>query len=399
MADGGRLVLAYIDESTWGTTPSAAGVKVAYATSEDFGLDVTTTLTQAIRGDYQKPNVVRTGATGRGSFNFELAYGDTDSFIEDAMRSTWSADIDTAATTLSAVDATNKYTRGAGSFVTDGWVVGMAGRASGFSTAANNGVFVVTAVDATNLTVTGIDLADETGGGDEALTNDGYIKQGTTLDSFTIERQFADLTTTFISQKGARVSGYSLSAQTGQIITGSVSFISKAPSAVASATVGSGAYTASPGDGNEVMNGIDHVTGIYESDDDTTNTTAVTYCVSQIDLNIGSPMRPIECLGTLGPSAIGGNSFEITGSFRVYLDDASKGLWDDFVNYTEKALIWRFVDTAGNMYVFNLPQVQFTAMDGPNSSGPDSDIMLNASWTAEYDTGAASQIVISRIDA
>lgn len=399
MADGGRLNLAYIEEVTWGTTPASALTKVAFATSETFGMETSTTLSNAIRGDYIKPQVIRTDAAGSGSFSFEMAYEDIEAFIEGALRTDVATGGATAATSLAAVNADNTFTRAAGSFVTDGWVVGMSGKSSGFSTAANNGYFVVTAVAATTLTVEGIDLVDEAAGGDEALTSTGFFKNGTTMKNYTIERQFSDLTNTYIAHTGERVSSLSFSAQAGQIVTGAVSFSGKAPSDIETATAGSGAYSESAGASNEIMNGVDHVTGIFVGSANDPGASAVTYCVSQIDLNIGSPVRPISCLGTLGPAAIGGNSFEITGSLRIYLDDTSKALWSDYVNYTEKSLWFRFVDTAGNAYLFYLPQVQFTASDGPNSSGPDSDVMMNVNFTAEYNSAMGGLIGITKIDA
>ena len=401
MSDGGREVLAYIEEVTWGTTPASALTKVAFATSENLLTNTTTVVTDAIRGDYIKPQVIRTNAEGGGSINFEAAYADGPllDFIEGAVRSDWATAGSTPSTSLAADDAANKYTRAAGSFVTDGWVVGMSGKASGFATAANNGYFVVTAVDATNLTVSGLDLATEAAGGNEVLTNSGYLKVGTTVKSYTLEKQFADLTNKFIPMKGARVSSLSLSAQVGAIVTGSVGFVGKAQTAIASATAGSGAYSASAGANNTVWNGVDNVTGIFVANDDTAFTTAVTYNVSQIDLNINCPARPIGTLGTLGPAAIGSNSFGIGGSMRVYADDTSIALWSDYINYTEKAIWYRFVDAGGNAFLIYLPQVQITASEGPASSGPDSDIMLNLNFTAEYDSDTSSLLVISRIAA
>lgn len=401
MADGGRVVLAYIEEASWGTTPASALTKVAFATSENITRNQSTTVSSAIRGDYVKPQVIRTSVSGSGGFPFEVAYADgpLNDFVEGVFRSDWGAAKTTGAFTPTAVNATNKFTRGAGSFVTDGFAVGQSVKVTGFTTAANNGYAVITALDATNMTVAGLDLADEVGSGDEVIAHSGVLVHGTTLKSYTIERQFSDLTTTFIAAKGMRPASMSLSAQAGQILTGQLDFMGKAPLAKAAATAGSGAYSASAGAANEVMNGIDHVTGIFVGGDNAPGTSAVSYCVTQIDLNFGSPVRPIECLGTLGPAAIGGNSFEFTGNLRVYTDDNTTALWDDFVNYTDKALWFRFVDTAGNAYLFYLPQVQFTSSDGPNSGGPDSDIAQNMGFTCEYNAAVGALATITRIAA
>ena len=399
MADGGRVLLAFIEESTWGTTPASALKKIAFATAESLSGDTSTVVSNAIRGDYIKPQVIRTDAQGGGGFDFELAYKDVDDFWEGAFRNDWGAAKTTGAFTPTADDAANKYTRAAGSFLTDGFAVGHSVLVSGFGIAANNGYAVITAVDATNMTVSGLDLAAEVGSGDEVIAHDGVLIQATTPKSYTVEREFDDLTNKFIPHTGMRVSSVSLSAQAGAILTGSVAFVGKMPGVVAAATAGSGAYSASTGANNSIMNGIDNVTGIFLANDDTLFTAAVTYNVSQIDLTFNSPARPIQALGTLGPVAIGSNSFEWSGSIRVYTDDTSIALFTDYVNYTEKALWFRYVDTAGNAYLFYLPQVQITASDGPNSSGPDSDVMQAMNFTCEYDADSAALAVITRIDA
>jgi hypothetical protein len=147
------------------------------------------------------------------------------------------------------------------------------------------------------------------------------------------------------------------------------------------------------------MNGVDHVTGIYVGADDSNLTTAITYYCSQLDLNINAPLRQQNALGTLGAIGIGGSSFEITGSMRIYFDDASKALWTTYRAFTEQQLLYRYVDTTGNAYVIYLPQIQFTGMTGPNSEGPDSDVMTTINFTAEYDSTSSALMSITKITA
>ena len=401
MADAGRVVLAAIDESTWGTTPSSALTKIAFATSENLGLNTSTTQSDAIRGDYTRPGVVRTDVQGTGGYNFELAYADGPmlSHLPGCLRSAWGSAVTTGATTLDAVNSTNKYTRAAGSFVTDGFAVGHSVIVSGFATAANNGIGVITAVDATSMTVAGLDLADESGGGDELIKHSGFVSHGTTLKSHTLERQFADLTNRFIAHAGMRVSEFSLSAQLGQIVKGSVAFMGKSPGALAAATAGSGAYSDSAGAANEIMNGIDHVTGIFLGSTGAPGVTATTFLIQQLDIRIGSPVRPIGALGNLGPQQIGGNSFSIGGTMRLYTDNNSIAEWDNYANFTEKSLWFRFQDTAGNAYCFYLPQVQYISSAGPNASGPDADVGQDIGFTCETEANSGFQIGITRLAA
>jgi hypothetical protein len=69
-----------------------------------------------------------------------------------------------------AAAAPNQFTRATGSFVSDGFQVGMRVRASGFTNAANNALHAeITAVTASALTITGATLVTEAASGDEQL--------------------------------------------------------------------------------------------------------------------------------------------------------------------------------------------------------------------------------------
>ncbi len=84
---------------------------------------------------------------------------------------------DTGVTTLGVVAL--KFNRGAGSFLTDGFCVGQEIVTTGFTDAANNGRYVITAVTATDITVAEV-LVNEAGGGNEqiASTRDDTISRG-----------------------------------------------------------------------------------------------------------------------------------------------------------------------------------------------------------------------------
>jgi hypothetical protein len=67
------------------------------------------------------------------------------------------------------VAAADKFSRSAGSFVTDGFAVGQTVRSTGFTAGANNGDFVITAVQATLLEVDANTLVVESGTADEEI--------------------------------------------------------------------------------------------------------------------------------------------------------------------------------------------------------------------------------------
>ena len=85
------------------------------------------------------------------------------------------AAVTTGATTLGVAD-TNTFSRSTGSFVTDGFQAGMTIETTGFTDAANNGTFTVTAVNALTLDVAETTLVAESGTGDETITSYDLIE-------------------------------------------------------------------------------------------------------------------------------------------------------------------------------------------------------------------------------
>jgi hypothetical protein len=73
--------------------------------------------------------------------------------------------------TMALAATANGYTRAAGSFLTDGFRVGMELLAAGFATSGNNGYKVITEVTALTMAVTSpTTMATEAAGGNESLT-------------------------------------------------------------------------------------------------------------------------------------------------------------------------------------------------------------------------------------
>lgn len=86
-----------------------------------------------------------------------------------------STPVTTSVATLS-VGTSNTFTRGVGSFLDDGFVVGQSINSFNFTDAANNGNFKVSAVTATVLTTDTSTLVVESGTGDEIINGDEVIE-------------------------------------------------------------------------------------------------------------------------------------------------------------------------------------------------------------------------------
>jgi hypothetical protein len=392
MSDGGRVKLYLTEETvTWGTTPSVAMDTIANAVSETLGQTQGSATTNAIRGDYVKPAVHRVKLSGTGDIAGELAYGDWDKIMAGVFRGTWTAGITNTAVIYS-FDNANNLTRSSGSFITDGYVKGQWIKISGFvaSSGSNNGFYrIATVTSATALALvpaSGITSVTEAAGPSVTVKSDGMLRNGTTLRSYTIERNFADLTNRWIAHKGQRPNMWKLAITTGQLITSTFTFDGKVP-IQAAASQGSGSFNA-PVTGR-VMNAIDNITGIME------NGSLVTVKVSQINLNIGAPNRPIETLGTIGPQDIRGNSFAPTGDIRMFWDDNAVALYNEYLNFTSSSVFFRLVDSVGSSYVVTLPALHYTG-GNPNVSGVDADVVQTLAFTVEYDSATSTLMQIDR---
>ncbi len=127
------------------------------------------------------------------------------------------ADADTGVTTLS-VDDTNTFSRASGSFVDDGFQVGMSVVGSGFTNGANNATFVLAAVSALTMDVVGTPLAAEVGGGDERIVSTPSFDRN--LKKIVIGTESVFVNDAAIAE-GAGAGQYQLDDNTGIVTLGS----------------------------------------------------------------------------------------------------------------------------------------------------------------------------------
>jgi hypothetical protein len=93
MVDSSQTRLAYITESTYGTTPATPTFKNQRFVSESLNANIENTVSNEIRADRNVTDLIQVGADGGGSVDFELSYGSFDDWLESLMFSTWSSNI------------------------------------------------------------------------------------------------------------------------------------------------------------------------------------------------------------------------------------------------------------------------------------------------------------------
>ncbi len=407
--------LAYKTEVTFGVTPAAGnGKDIRCTDTAGLSFSMTSAKSNEIRSDRQVSDLVLTGASASGSIPFELTYREHDDFIQALMQGTWGAQtkwdgtagtawgtdgvgaaIPTSATFAGTTAGTHAITAGAatsGSSIFTNLAKGQWVRISGSSNALQNILAQVSktvAPTATVLTFEGTPFTVATGAGGAAVKiNTFRLTNGVTRPSFSIEREHADIAQFFLF-RGMCVNKMSLSFSSGAIATGSFDFMGKDGIRNNPAVTAMGTSAASQTYG--IMNAVTGVGNIYEGGAPLTGTS-----IKSLKLDLDNALRAQDAIGTLGAVGVGSGMLTVSGTMEVYLTDGT--MYDKFVNNTVSSVSWSAVDTAGNGYVFTLPNVKFS--DAKVTGGSlNSDAMLSMPFTALMDPTTLKTIIIDRVGA
>lgn len=210
MTDSNRTQVTYIAEVTLGTTPGSPAMTALRLRSEDLNYAIDTIRSDEIRATREVTDAVNVGARNSGGFNFELSYGAFDDFIAGAMFNTWT---ETAEITNSAsdteitqvTDSSDTFTvaSGGGSFKAGHLI-----RTSGFTNAANNGLFRVASSTGTTVVA----------GGTPTLTDEAAPPLGARIKVVGFRGASGDITATSTGLGSTALDFTTLGLQVGQWI-------------------------------------------------------------------------------------------------------------------------------------------------------------------------------------
>lgn len=389
MSDANRVAMKYVQESTFGTTPGTPTMKTLRFTSESIKQATQSTRSREIRDDRQIPDVIRTGISVEGDVNFELSPGGSgtagphDDFVLAALQaSAWAADV--VSTGTYAVGSSTTITRASGSFVSDGLVAGTWAKSSGFVNSANNTIFRIVTVAALTLTISGVTLVVESAV-TATIRQGGYASNGTTQVSFTLQKQFGDLSSKYEYDRGMTIGSMSLKLGADSIVTGSFSFMGSRQTSGTSDLASSTTTAAA----NDVFNGIDHVLGVLEGGFTASDVISIT----ELDFSASNALRARQVVGTLGAQSIGAGTFEVTGTLKAYF--TSETLLDKYLNFTKSSLAVVFRSSSNTGYVVEFPAVKYTD-GGRVAGGQDQDVMADLAFTAYRDSTVGFTMRVTR---
>jgi len=389
MSDTNRVAAKYVKESTFGITPSTPTMTNIRLTGESLKQTTQTTKSAEIRSDRQVPDVIRTGIGVEGDFNFELSPGDSgtagpfDDFIASSLQaSAWAADV--VSTGTYDVGTATTITRASGSFVSDGLTANSWVKLSGFAETENNTIVRVVTVAALTLTISGVALTTEAGAS-ATVRQGGDVENGTTQDSYTIQKEFSDVSNEFEVNVGCTIGGMSLSVSATDIVTGSFNIMGKSQASGTSdlASVDTTVPT------NSVFNGIDNVQALFEGGVAAADEISITEFSFQQTNNL----RTRQVVGTLGAESIGAGSCEVSGTLKAYF--TSKTLLDKYLNFTQSSLSIIIKSSSNTGYVIDLPAVKYSD-GGRVAGGQNDDVMADLSFMAFRDSTLDYTIRVTR---
>ena len=383
MSQANRIEVAFKKELIWGTAPIGPFVPIVL-TGGSFGKTPDSIRSDSIRSDAQAAEALIVGDTAEVSLDFEFRAQQTDDLIQGILRS--ATPFSATPSEISNVAAVNDgYTKAAsfGGVDIGDWVF-----ASGFTTSSNNGWKKVIDSAAGSIDVSG-------GATVEAATANQIIQPASKMvngiddPSYAFQESFEDLTNRWQILEGGKLNAFSMSIESGSIITCSAGITGKG----VRLPVGAAAKVAvSNPSTNKVLAEVDGF------DDYWINGEKTPYGLTAAGFSIALEQTPETRLGTTEKQGITPGSFEMTGSMAVFTALSTWGLLDDFYEFNKKSHAFAIVDRAGNRYHFEFPTVLLSGEPG-EIPARDGQKQFTFDWSAEPGTVGTEQktIQINRI--
>lgn len=390
IANGIRKVVGYKKESTWGTPAGATGAKTLRRVTSAFNLTKETYQSEEIRVDYQMADFRHGVRSAEGSLSGELSPGSYADFFAAALSRDFSAGVSItgAAVNTAAGGTAGTYTltRGAGSFITDGFRVGDVVRitsATGLNAdTLNKNLLIVslTATVATVVTLNGSSLTVPGTGTAVSMSVTGkrtYVPQaGHTSDSFTVEEWFADIAQSEV-YTGCKVDTVGVSIPATGMATVDFGFMGKDL-----AQTGTAQYFTSPA--AQTTSGIcAGVNGVVVM-----NGSPVAV-ITDASINISRNISTATVLGSNSLADVFDGRCIVNGSLSIYFTDVVAR--NAFKDETELSLIFTLTTNNANNADFvsiTLPRVKFnsfTKEDGETGivASTDFQALLNSTVGAQ----------------
>ena len=314
-ASSNRTGLSYVKESVWGQNPGTTLQDINFE-GESLTNNVEYVTSNSIRSDRQTTDLIQTGSSCSGGFNFELQYGAYDDFILAALfASSWAGvgGGTTESITSGASGSNLEFSLNAtantitfGSSVTHGIVEGQWFELTGSAT--DDGFHQATDVTGQVITVSSITTTETLDDTDAATIKGSMARNGTNMDSFYVERSHEDISQ-FFQFSGLVINSMSLDFSANAVLKGSFDFVGK-DETLTQTTGGTGSNTAAVD--SDIMNAVSNVGSILID-----GSAAPSCLIQKISMEIGNNIRGQNAVGTLGFCDVVDGELSVKGSLDI----------------------------------------------------------------------------------
>lgn len=361
--------LAQSDRETVRFKPEGAAFGVVSSTGNHYALRlnaeqleyaIKTEKSKELRNSRGVADLILVDADASGPIPTELSYGEYDSLIAAAL-----------CTAPSNVVGTNGVATGTATFSSTGLTFaagtafvavesGQYVRVSGAVNTANNGVFG----PATGILGGGTGIGFGTGtftaetGTANVVVYGARFKNGTTKISHSIERLNNDLTgARYEAFRGMVLDKWGINWQPGSVVGQQFDWMGKDALPMSTGSALPGSLTASLT--NPIVNAVNQIGTIRE------NGAALsgTFCRG-LSLQVSNNVEMLKALENLGAVDFRIGEFSLQLSMQLYLADAT--YYNKFINNTNTNFSWRVTDALGNIYMFTIPSMDYSAAKRPN---------------------------------
>lgn len=384
LASSNRVSLRAIPEVTFGTTPATPAFDELRYTGESLNYNISNVTSDEIRADRMTSDLVQVESDAAGDINVEISYDAYDDFLAAAMASTWGTVLAVSEVDIDAATADDSFNTVAGDFVADGLVVGQWFKVGGFTNADINGFYRAVTVTSAKVTVTPAIAAIEAAGNTITMAG-SMIRNGTDEISFSVQKQLNDITpNSYFLFNGVRVGQLQLNFETGSILTGVFSLMGLG-GAVNTTGVAGQTEVAAPT--NDVMNAVSN---LLQIEFDGVVSTAY---FNTLNLSINNNLRAQDAIGSLPHVGIALSRLEVTGEAELYFQNNDE--YTKYLNATAFSMSFRVEDSAGQAYVFTLPNVKYETGEVV-AGGLDQDVFQSSTIRAIMDPVTSSMIQIDK---
>jgi len=371
-----------VEESTWGSTPASALEKFK-VTGGSFEPEIEFAQDDEINSHGRKKDQQIVFQSAKSNLNFNVRFCELmhDIFKHALGASAWTSVSISAATDIAFNATDNALSSTSTNFISNNMTIGVIINVTGDQLAANQGLAKITALTANKATLSSawLDLSVEPAGDEVTIAGD-YIRDGSTVKSFSGEDEYTKITQ-FSTATGLTIRSLDINIPNKGKITGAVDFYGKAHSLV-QATIGTGSETAAST--NKPMLSGAGVEKFF------INNAASGVADISLAFNWARELHPVEEVGEENPTAVGLG--KRTHTLVAELLFESEAIHDYFTAQTALEVDAVFKDEDDNYYALSIFNTLLPAASIPDSANEICRISATMEAFDDTDRNAMCQI-------